>query len=657
MHYPHRFVPVRRAGAKQSVDVVQSGHWQVASTSSVYGRAKSQPCWQELKAVLGLAVVGKREERDSLSPALSTSTVTRAAAMSTSPRPTTVTTTILQPSTHQHNAKRAHSVEPLDPISFCLVSLKEGIGFGERTKRQEEEMNSICEYQCCCRTQEMLLLVEFISVLPTAQTLSDDVLHLIFLHALPSEFILRDIENPKTIWTISPLNVSLVSRSWRAVVSSHPSLWSSICIRDGRYEYLPLSDSICHFLAKWFTFSCSAPLKIFLDLFRSESDQFPSHLIRFVHAERHRWKDIHVEIYSREPSDPPRARFSISIVPRHLPLLTSLTLKFTFGGESDFANPLSPPAFIDLSSCITIGPGSQLRKLCVGPGVGWLLPFPRDALCLQNLQDLKISTDIGADLEDTFHLLSGCPNMSTLNITTLSIAPSPSTLSSLNPIILPSITHFTLTSTNRITTQRVLGRLSCPSLRTFAVLANMFIYHERRRIEPVEEKEHTITPRLLRSFDDFLSRSGSRPSLEELKIQYYPFVEYIDAEMHHEIAVALRGVLGGLDQLKRLSFTGMAIDNEVIELMTVRAEKMRPGESNSLLCPSLAEMEILPLKSDSLQKEKIEELIASRWRTNMLKEVTLIISGFKNLGAESEQVKKCVEEGLTWHHKLRQRVQ
>lgn len=64
--------------------------------------------------------------------------------------------------------------------------------------------------------------------LSMARTLPSDLLYLVFLRALPSEFTFPN--SPDNIWTIPPLNCALVCHAWRAAAFSHPSLWSSIRI-------------------------------------------------------------------------------------------------------------------------------------------------------------------------------------------------------------------------------------------------------------------------------------------------------------------------------------------------------------------------------------------------------------------------------------------
>ncbi len=64
---------------------------------------------------------------------------------------------------------------------------------------------------------------------PTAQTICEDLIYLIFRRTLPF-LVNRNDSLVDNIIAIEPMSFSMVCHSWRAAVLSHPSLWGHIKI-------------------------------------------------------------------------------------------------------------------------------------------------------------------------------------------------------------------------------------------------------------------------------------------------------------------------------------------------------------------------------------------------------------------------------------------
>ena len=91
-----------------------------------------------------------------------------------------------------------------------------------------------------------------------AQNLSEDLLYAIFLHALPSKFLLTATGSWREPCAIQPLNFSLVCHSWRTVVLSHPKLWSEMNIENELNFRRDYRDQITRdfvILKKWLSHS------------------------------------------------------------------------------------------------------------------------------------------------------------------------------------------------------------------------------------------------------------------------------------------------------------------------------------------------------------------------------------------------------------------
>jgi len=461
-------------------------------------------------------------------------------------------------------------------------------------------------------------------LLSMAQTLSDDLLYLIFLHAVPSEFnfpIARD-----DIWTISPLNFSLVCRSWRATAFSRPSLWSSIRVVVSKYRQ---PSSTCRFLEKWLLLSASAPLNIYLDLYITTNDLFFDKLFAFFLAECHRWNEIVICVDSAAS---PRVGSSISV--QCSPFLRSL--KLAFDDRRHATDHSSFPALLDLTSC-TASITSQLRVLNVSSWVKWRFPQAGDALHLPNLLDMSFSATISLDIDNMFCVLSASPNLSSLHVIADTITP-PSQIRRTLAIILPHLTRLTITTGNGNTVQCILSGLSCPILRTFTVDT-----YSDGQLEGVFSLQH------IHSFADFFSRSGSGSyhPLAELFLHNYSMPSGFPQESPPKRAGVMKKLLKLLHSLERLDFMGLVVDHELIKLLTIPARDARGG-INSPLCPLLSNMSLYIRSYTQMPRDIVEDMVESRWRAEKtLREVTICIPGFVNFD-KSERMKACDEEGLSF---------
>ncbi len=285
------------------------------------------------------------------------------------------------------------------------------------------------------------------------QSLPDDILHLIFLHALPS---IITTSYPLDPLTTPPLNFSAVCRSWREVVSSYPNLWSAI--RVDAQEPIALHPSVPCFVAKWFNNSKNAELNTYLALFRRSDDSILDELCSLILPQYQRCKKIEIRIHVNGRSlvqDPIRFRCSPSAM-----FVVAI---------SSFSFQYAAALCLDLTD-LTVGSASQpsLRDLYVSPGVDFLFPQPSNTLYLPNLRKLSFHTDPNGKLDDIFNVLSVCRNISTLYIV-IEGKSRPTSFPSRNEtqiIHLPQLAIFILI-TYAGTAANLLCRLACPSLRSF----------------------------------------------------------------------------------------------------------------------------------------------------------------------------------------------
>lgn len=251
-----------------------------------------------------------------------------------------------------------------------------------------------------------------------AHRLTEDLLHLIFQHALPT-VVKEKIPTPSDVRSLPPLNFSQVCRLWRSVVLSYPSLWSYL---DINYNGLGTHPSVCILLEKWLHRGADAPLNCFLYLFQVYNGSQPIPPLALILKEWHRWNQIHIRVH-------PNAWSAISSAIDPVTFRCSTSLKsLTLSNDILFASSIEPRAFLDLAFCNT-GVASQLQVLEVCSNVKWVVP---DRLHLPNLRELKLSTELGCDFDV---ILASCCNIAKLTLFVQN-APQPSR-SRTKAIILP----------------------------------------------------------------------------------------------------------------------------------------------------------------------------------------------------------------------------
>ncbi len=183
-------------------------------------------------------------------------------------------------------------------------------------------------------------------------------------------------------------------------------------------------------------------------------------------------------------------------------------------------------------------------------------PQPVDALYLPNLRELSLCNDPNSTLDNTFAVLSACPNISTLRIDINTVSGSLRVQTDIQVIRLLQLTVFTMFSSSGTATY-LLSRLVCPSLRSCDISAG-----------------GVVTLGDIRSYTAFFSRcsSGPHPPLSYLRLSYglKPDVA-VQRDLFREQLGASRELLGLLRNLERLRLCGLVIDDELIEELTVRA--------------------------------------------------------------------------------------
>ncbi len=282
-------------------------------------------------------------------------------------------------------------------------------------------------------------------------------------------------------------------------------------------------------------------------------------------------------------------------------------------------------------------------------------PALREALHLPNLRDLSFSiNERGSDFDDLIALLSASPNITSLCVDARDEFEHHDEPGA--PFGVPHLTTLSITSSSdRTSAFHLLNHLTCPSLRSFT-------FHADYQIVKHEERGSNVLITHLGSFIAFFLRLGSGsntrslPPLTELELQYHLGTDVIPPGSYREHAEALSVLLRLFDDLERLSLSGLILDDELIEDLTLvctnddaaRESSRRRRRSAFSLCPRLVEIKFKFEDKLELRKESVEEMIVSRWKQSQagLRAVTLRIPGFENLGRESERVRACVGEGL-----------
>ncbi len=278
-----------------------------------------------------------------------------------------------------------------------------------------------------------------------------------------------------------------------------------------------------------------------------------------------------------------------------------------------------------------------MLNLC--SNVKWILPERRGALHLPNLHELKFSTDRSGELDNTFAVLSSCPNISVLHIEVQNIFPFFRSQAIIPPgprethiITLNRLICFNITSNNDTTAHHLFSRLSCPSLLEFSFIAG--------RCFSTED---------FRCLSAFFSRRGPASRPPPLLQLILPCIRdaAVPPELHHERARALEELLSLLDNLEQILCYGVIIDDDLIKALTLCTDDAPKCNCTGVaLCPFLSAicLRCSDLNSYDVKKESLENMIVSRRGT--LEAAVLSIPGLEDVGADNAQVRMCVEEGL-----------
>ncbi|KLO17447.1 hypothetical protein SCHPADRAFT_936983 [Schizopora paradoxa] len=254
---------------------------------------------------------------------------------------------------------------------------------------------------------------------------NEDLLYLVFLRALPSIFNLSS--SPDEIFTIVPLNFSLVCRSWRQT----------------------LPPRIVEL--KWLAVSSPTPLRISLEFRRRGLHALPIEILDIISPESSRCVDFYAFTHMDCVLPPARFTYNCSST------LASLILQLWNRDPIDVK--------IDFTSCIR-GIASNLEVLNLHASVTMRFPSQEEALSLPKLRELTHTIVTPSQFDDVLCILFASPNIEKIDLTIYGVfRPNPM----VNPrrILLPCLTSLTLLSNNRPIIMRFLTLLACPSLRSF----------------------------------------------------------------------------------------------------------------------------------------------------------------------------------------------
>ncbi|KLO11628.1 hypothetical protein SCHPADRAFT_905884 [Schizopora paradoxa] len=455
-----------------------------------------------------------------------------------------------------------------------------------------------------------------------ARTLPDDLLYLIFSHALPSTFVecsMPEHDNPLEgldVYEVSPMNFSLVCRSWRNIVMSQGRLWSSIKINFKLSEYSEpflMAPPTSRILRTWFRNSRNNPLNIQVTG-RVPRDQISTfrHILNVFLEEQHRWNRI---AFNMSHLGLPYTLENITIATQSL---TSVHLNFT-------EHPPQRPITIDFSSC-------RQRS-----GVELEIRGPQPLL-LENLESLCLYTFADRDLPGLQRLLLASPNLRSLEIGIQDFSVV-NLLATKTTLLFSSLTHLTIASATTFLTLELLAWLECPNLTHFTFTALRCIY----------EVKHT--KEFLLEFEQFLFRS--HPQLRCLALQVYRhwdvhwgFFEQDDEDesdqaLSQECAQITRRILSALGSLNTLSLAGITVDEQLAEAMV-----LRKGDAGSVSCGVCPQLESICLSCEysHVSPETLVDIITSRWELgSSFKEVDLCLPGdYERIEETRKDVARCI---------------
>ncbi len=224
-----------------------------------------------------------------------------------------------------------------------------------------------------------------------AQTLSDDLLYLILRHTLTAERP-GSPAAPFDIYRVSPMNFSLVCRSWRGVAMAQGSLWSTLNIRFITQE--PLDLSLLRMVQIWLRNSSNALLDIFCSgsIHHGEEDTVFESIFNMLLGQQRRWGVVFLNVrYPRMGNE----HITISAAS-----LTSLILDLDSGNAR---------RTFDITGCL------QLKKLVIRSAVKLTI---HDSLSprLHQLKFLRFSVVTDSDFPILHKVLLASPNLSVLRV-------------------------------------------------------------------------------------------------------------------------------------------------------------------------------------------------------------------------------------------------
>jgi len=257
-------------------------------------------------------------------------------------------------------------------------------------------------------------------ILSPARRLPPDVLHEIFFHCLPTR------HNPIVKYSESPLLLTRICSSWRAIALSSPQLWSKIHIplpgdpsvsesnsgiirdetrlNDRLQRYASVMRSRCHAVRSWLSRSGACPLSLsviypgdYSDTQNSKNDELIQEMFDILLSSADRWSDVLLsmpeDIYNKLQGD---------INPTMFSSLKSLkiTLRINFHRDTD-STPIRLLAAPSLRR-ITFGGIQRVLSMVMTGNIGYQPIWNH----ITHIAFASSTTD-----RSLFVLLRQCPNL------------------------------------------------------------------------------------------------------------------------------------------------------------------------------------------------------------------------------------------------------
>lgn len=450
-----------------------------------------------------------------------------------------------------------------------------------------------------------------------AHTLPTDVLYSVFLNVGPSR--IREV-SPKVL-SLSPMNVSLVCRSWRACVAENSSLWGRLEVDIRRYKFV--DQRLRHVVETWLRNSASAPLSFSFSV-RTECASREVNLettTSLLLSQAHRWKDMVFQIDYPFLED-----FLSEISLPSTPSLTSLWIGCGVGSRSTLKENLA--VSLDLSLC------QQIKDLIIRFGVKLKLPGEQP-IRLEHLTRLGLYVDVSV-LEDFRAVLAASLNLTELDVA-LTWGSGPSRrIPDIEPtsLLLPNLTLITFIDECHALLTLLLSWLNCPKLRRISA-ENTYSHSSSNK----PGVDYVITRQLLLVFEDFFQRS--RPPLAHLELRYGVGRQGVRSLFREEFSETLRRVLHHLNDLKSLHLEGLAVDDQLIQELIIREDE------TEVSWPLLEEIHMVCIGHGVLS-QTVADMIVSRCKFGKLAFMVQDISGVGDLAPEFPLVEDCVKQGLIY---------